>query len=146
MRQISSNGETCALKGTEPVLRNVEFANRDWGYAEMKTAGIALSLLVLILLGSSSARAASLTGNSLNDLCKNYPDMAAAYIRGVLETIVVSQENGFVKPTICVRPNADGQQALDIVCQYIDRNAMLRDFPAVSMVSVSLSEAFPCQK
>lgn len=128
------------------MFRNVDFANRHWGYAEMKTTGRALLLLVSILLGSNIASAANLTGNSLHDLCKNYPDMAAAYIRGVLETIVVSQDNGFVKPTICVRPNADGQQALDIVCQYIDRNAMLRDFPAVSMVSVSLSEAFPCQK
>ena len=102
-------------------------------------------LLAAALALCGSAQAQFLNGNQLLHQCDNYPASAVGYILGAVDTIQLSQDNGFVLATVCIRHGATGRQLSDIVCQFIRSNPTFRDFNAASLVSLSLSQSFPCQ-
>ena len=92
-----------------------------------------------------SAQAQFVNGNTLHDYCRNFPASATGYVTGAVDTIMAANENGFVRRTFCLRPNVTAGQVRDTVCQTLNNTPSLRDLDATALVSVSLSQAFPCQ-
>ncbi len=98
--------------------------------------------LIFTLAGQASAQ--FVTGNQLLQFCDQYPTSASGYVLGTVDTILVSQQNGHVKRTVCLRDGANGGQLVDIVCQYLKATPTFRDFGGPALVSMALADAFPC--
>lgn len=106
-------------------------------------AGIGFCLA--FMLAPMSAHAATFfTGNDLLKWCGAERALAIGFVAGVYDTIDISQENKFVKATVCLRSGATVRQMTDVVCQYLNSNPTFRDFPAATLVSVALAGSFPC--
>ncbi|WP_183821960.1 Rap1a/Tai family immunity protein [Aliirhizobium cellulosilyticum] len=100
---------------------------------------------VVITAISSHANAAFVSGNDLLEFCDQFRASSTGYVLGAVDTILVSQDNGNVRKTVCLRGGATGGQLTDIVCQYLRKNPAVRDFGGPALVSMALSQAFPCQ-
>jgi hypothetical protein len=101
----------------------------------MRPLVIAFSLLPAI------ANAQLVTGNQIIKICEDYS--AIAFASGVLDTVLVSEEN-VSKKTICLPDQVTSGQARDVMCTYIRENPSRQHQLAASMAWVAFEQAWPC--
>ena len=111
-----------------------------------------LVLLVLLveLLGATTADAGFYTGNILYDFMTSQVvgerGAAIAYVAGVADADELTVTTRRIAPPFCIPKGVTGSQATDVVKKYLEVHPEQRHYPAAGLVVVAFAEAFPCPK
>lgn len=98
--------------------------------------------LLLVTTAVGPASAAFMTGNNLDDLCRNgNRSIVMGYAVGITDFL-----EGTAPEAICIPEGVPAKQVVDILCKYVDENPKDRHLSGDYMVILSLSESFPCKK
>jgi Rap1a immunity proteins len=93
----------------------------------------------------AETQGAFLGGNQLYQLCLlPTPDICLGYVDGIADAINWPMLKG--KLSVCFPDSVVGQQLIDIVKSYLEKNPAVRHYSASSLVLRAFSEAFPCPK
>ncbi len=107
-------------------------------------------LAVALVLTVHPALAGYWTGNRLFEGCSD--GSAATYVMGAIdidtwETVAFDKETGMPIDTlefICIPAGSTGQQATDIVCNYLTDHPENRHDDAPSLIRSAIGEKWPC--
>ncbi len=112
----------------------------------MKYILIFLVIFSVFSLTANKAIASNyMTGSELKKLCFSKFDTdygrCFGFITGVADMLLVTKINNN-KP--CHRTSVRSQQLVDIVINYMNANPSLQRKPAREIISIALTNAFPC--
>lgn len=107
-------------------------------------------LAVALVLTVHPALAGYWTGNRLFEGCSD--GSAATYVMGAIdidtwETVAFDKETGMPIDTlefICIPAGSTGQQATDIVCNYLTDHPENRHDDAPALIRSAIGEKWPC--
>ncbi|WWT39839.1 hypothetical protein [Microcystis phage Mwe-JY25] len=129
-----------------------DLRNKNRRGAPVLTAVLWLGLFPLSISNASAQAVVWTDGNELHGLCRRNPQMASAFVVGVVdgqEYTVRSWEVGkdFRRQLLeyCVPKNVTRGQLADLVCARLARKPETRHNSAASIVALAMQEAFPCQ-
>lgn len=99
---------------------------------------------LFVLCSATAAFPNMLTGNQLYAYCTEEGSPASqgicvGYLNGVTEAIANLSKR------VCIPPSVTMMQVRDVVVQHMRKNAQFRHIQALLLVSVALSDAFPCK-
>lgn len=115
---------------------------------------IMLGLIVLAAFAAASSCDAQspqymtyYDGDTLYAECTGEPDArnrCLGYVTGVADVLAAAVVRGDVT-IACLPPEVAGDQARDVVVNFLRDNPQSRRYPAASQVELALSNAFPCR-
>jgi hypothetical protein len=125
-----------------------------------------LRILALLALLPGLGLAQSIDGNAVHAACQSQEQdvrigFCIGYIGGVWDGIklgsstvlIAAMEDQTIEEidnasntllSVCMPPNVEQGQIIDVFSQYLDRNPAIRHESARSLLLLSLQEAFPC--
>lgn len=86
-----------------------------------------------------------MTGNSLLELCRTQPEVAAVYTAGVVDGINGVAALSDTAAPFCMPASVSNEQVKDLACTFAADNPDVRHYPASVFVQTSMMDAFPCQ-
>jgi hypothetical protein len=93
----------------------------------------------------ASAGDSFVTGNRLFDYCNERSESCTSYIAGVTDALLMI-DIAMNKHMVCIPDKVLLGQATDVAVNYLRSHPEKRQFSAASMVTVALTQAFPCNK
>ena len=90
------------------------------------------------------------TGNRLHEYLSStnsiQNDWGRGYVLGVVDAHATFMLLGSVSPWFCIPQGVTGNQVSDIVKQHLEKYPQVRHEVASTLVTLALTEAFPCRK
>lgn len=87
-----------------------------------------------LLVAATPALGAYFDGNALNELCRSDRQKALFYVMGATDQM----------PGLCAPPNTQYEQAMDVVCNYLQFHPEQRQSVAGELARKAISEAWAC--